>query len=89
VQQIGDQIRINVQLIDSASDVHLWAEQYDRELTPTNIFDVQSEIARSIASAMHFTLTPQDAVRLEIIPTENMAAYRAYHEAMELRQSNR
>lgn len=87
VQQIGDKIRINVQLIDSASDVHLWAEQYDRELTPTNIFDVQSEIARSIASAMHFTLTPQDAVRLEVIPTENMAAYRAYHEAMELRQS--
>jgi len=87
VQQIGDQIRINVQLIDSGSDVHLWAEQYDRELTPTNIFDVQSEIARAIASAMHFTLTPQDAVRLEVIPTENMAAYRAYHEAMELRQS--
>ena len=87
VQQIGDQIRINVQLIDSVSDVHLWAEQYDRELTPANIFDIQSEIARSIASAMHFTLTPQDAVRLEVIPTENMAAYRAYHEAMKLRQS--
>ena len=87
VQQIGDQIRINVQLIDSVSDVHLWAEQYDRELTATNIFDIQSEIARSIASAMHFTLTPQDAVRLAVIPTENMAAYRAYHEAMALRQS--
>ena len=87
VQQIGDQIRINVQLIDAQTDAHLWAEQYDRELTPTNIFDIQSEIARSIASAMHFTLTPQDAVRLEVIPTENMAAYRAYHEAMEMRQT--
>ena len=87
VQQIGDQIRINVQLIDAQTDAHLWAEQYDRELTPTNIFDIQSEIARSIASAMHFTLTPRDAVRLEVIPTENMAAYRAYHEAMEMRQT--
>ena len=87
VQQIGDQIRINVQLIDPQTDAHLWAEQYDRELTPTNIFDIQSEIARSIASAMHSTLTPQDAVRLEVIPTENMAAYRAYHEAMEMRQA--
>lgn len=87
VQQIGEQIRINVQLIDTETDAHLWAQQYDRELTPANIFDIQSEIARSIASAMHFTLTPQDAVRLEVIPTENMAAYRAYHEAMELRQS--
>ena len=88
VQQIGDQIRINVQLIDAQTDAHLWAEQYDRELTPTNIFDIQSEIARSIASAMHFTLTPRDAVRLEVIPTENMAAYRAYHEAMEIRETD-
>ncbi|MGK7297255.1 MAG: winged helix-turn-helix domain-containing tetratricopeptide repeat protein, partial [Candidatus Wenzhouxiangella sp. M2_3B_020] len=87
VQRIGDQIRINVQLIDAGSDVHLWAAQYDRELTPANIFDVQAEIARSVASAMHSTLTPQDAAQLRTIPTENMAAYRAYHEAMALRNT--
>jgi tetratricopeptide (TPR) repeat protein len=87
VQRVGDQVRINVQLIDAHSDVHLWAQQYDRELTPANIFDIQAEIARSIASAMDATLTPQDATQLDVLPTQNMAAYRAYHEAMNLRSA--
>lgn len=87
VQRVGDQIRVNVQLIDAGSDVHLWAGQYDRELTPANIFDIQAEIARAIAAAMHSTLTLQDAVQLQVVPTENMAAYRAYHQAMALRNT--
>src|SRR6056297_3529014 len=87
VQRIGDQIRINAQLIDARTDVHLWAQQYDRELTPANIFDIQAEIARSIASALQSTLTRQDATQLDVLPTDNMAAYRAYHEAMELRDT--
>lgn len=86
VQRVGDQIRINVQLIDARSDVHLWAEQYDRELTPTNIFAIQAEIAHSVASALDSTLTAGEARQLNVLPTENMAAYRAYHEAMELRE---
>jgi len=88
VQRVGEQIRVNVQLIDAGSDVHLWAQQYNRELTPANIFDIQAEIARSIASAMHSTLTLQDAAQLKVVPTENMAAYRSYHEAMELRSTD-
>lgn len=87
VQRVGDQVRVNVQLIDAHNDVHLWAQQYDRALTPANIFDIQAEIARSIASAMDATLTPQDATQLAVLPTQNMAAYRAYHEAMELRSA--
>ncbi|WP_405235083.1 winged helix-turn-helix domain-containing tetratricopeptide repeat protein [Lentisalinibacter orientalis] len=87
VQHVGDQIRINVQLIDARTDVHLWAQQYDRELTPANIFDIQAEIARSIASALQSTLTRRDATQLDVLPTDNMAAYRAYHEAMELRDT--
>lgn len=87
VQRIGDQIRINVQLIDARSDVHLWAQQYDRALTPANIFTIQAEIARSIAAAMNRTLSPQEATQLGVLPTENMPAYRAYHEAMELRET--
>ena len=87
VQQVGDQIRINVQLIDAHSDVHLWAQQYDRELTPANIFDIQAEIARSVASALDATLTQQDTAQLATLPTQNMAAYRAYHEAMKLRDA--
>lgn len=87
VQRVGDQIRINVQLIDAHSDNHLWARQYDRELSPANIFEVQSEIAQAIASALQAALTEQDAAQLKILPTQNMAAYRAYHEAMELRNT--
>ena len=89
VQSAGDRIRINAQLIDARTDEHLWAETYDRELTLANIFEVQSEIARAIAAAMRATLTAQDTSVLAIIPTENMAAYRAYHRGIELRDANR
>jgi TolB-like protein len=84
VQSAGDRIRINAQLIDVRTDEHLWAQTYDRELTAANIFDVQAEIARAIASAMHATLTVQDSDQLAAIPTENMAAYRAYRRAMNI-----
>jgi len=85
VQSAGDRIRINAQLIDARTDEHLWAETYDRELSPSSIFDVQAEIARAITSALHATLTEQDDSQLAAIPTENMAAYRAYRRAMEFR----
>jgi len=80
VQSAGDRIRINAQLIDAKTDEHLWAETYDRELTASSIFDVQDDIARAISSALHLTLAAptQDS----LIPTSNMAAYRAYHEAL-------
>jgi TolB-like protein len=84
VQSAGDRIRINAQLIDARTDEHLWAQTYDRELSATNIFDVQAEIARAIASAMHATLTVQDTDQLAAIPTESMAAYRAYRRAMDI-----
>lgn len=87
VQRVGEQIRINVQLIDARSDTHLWAEQYDRALTPANIFTIQAEIARSITAALNSALSQQDATQLSVLPTGNMAAYRAYHEAMELRET--
>jgi len=86
VQSAGDRIRINAQLIDAKTDEHLWAETYDRELSPSSIFDVQAEIARAITSALHATLTEQDDSQLAAIPTENMAAYRAYRRAMEFRE---
>ena len=89
VQTLGDQIRINVQLIDAASDEHLWAETYDRVLSTESLFAVQSEIARAVANALHATLTEQDVAELAILPTDNMVAYRAYHEAMDLRDDAR
>jgi TolB-like protein len=88
VQTAGDRIRINAQLIDARTDEHLWAETYDRELSPVNIFDVQREIAQAIAKALNTTLTVQDNEQLAVIPTENMAAYRAYRRAMDIRYSS-
>ncbi|MGD8482364.1 MAG: hypothetical protein PVF61_05995 [Gammaproteobacteria bacterium] len=87
VQTAGDRIRINAQLIDARTDEHLWAETYDRELIPANIFDVQTEIAGAIAAALQGTVTDRDARNLSLIPTRNMAAYRTYHQALNMRDS--
>ena len=84
VQTAGERIRINAQLIDARSDEHLWAETFDRELTPSSIFDVQTEIAQAIAAALHGTLATESATGSDLIPTSNMKAYRLYHQALEI-----
>jgi TolB-like protein/Tfp pilus assembly protein PilF len=78
VQRAGDRVRINVQLIDAATDEHLWADTYDRRLTAANIFTIQTEIATAIADALRATLSPEEQDRLASVPTENLAAYEAY-----------
>ncbi len=78
VQRSGDMVRINVQLIDAESDEHLWAERYDRELTAQNLFDIQSDMAISIASALQAMLSPEELARINDMPTVNMRAYNFY-----------
>ncbi|MGB5336582.1 MAG: tetratricopeptide repeat protein [Woeseiaceae bacterium] len=78
VQRAGDRVRLNVQLIDAATDEHIWAETYDRTLTTANVFDVQSEITRQIATALQAALTPAEQVSLDSRPTDSLAAYEAY-----------
>ena len=78
VQRAGNRVRINVQLIDAGTDEHLWAEVYDRELTTENLFDIQSEIAKSIAGALKATLTDSEIANVSDVPTENVAAYELY-----------
>ena len=78
VQRAGDRVRINVQLIDAATDGHLWAETYDRELTAENIFAIQSELAAAIAGALKAALTPAEKARAAVVPTRNLAAWEAY-----------
>jgi len=73
VRRLGNRIRINTQLIDARTDYPLWSERYDRELQ--DIFDVQAEIAHSIAEAMRVTLSPQERQALAIRPTDNLQAY--------------
>jgi TolB-like protein len=80
VQRAGNRVRINVQLIDVDTDTHLWAEIYDRDLTADNIFDIQSEITKAIASALDTVLSDSDQAELAKRPTQNLAAYDAFLE---------
>jgi len=83
VQRAGDTVRINVQLIDAETDVHLWAEIYEREMTAENLFVIQSEMATAIAAALQATLSPQEVARLGEVPTQNTLAYDFYLSARE------
>ncbi|HEY5623669.1 MAG TPA: tetratricopeptide repeat protein [Gammaproteobacteria bacterium] len=74
VQRAGETVRINVQLIDAATDEHLWAETYDRELTAENVFAIQSAMAMAIAGALQASLTPEEVARIEAVPTQNTRA---------------
>ncbi|UCG50492.1 MAG: protein kinase [Candidatus Latescibacterota bacterium] len=76
VRRAGNKVRVVSQLIDAGTDEHLWADTYDRELK--DIFEIQSDVAEKIARALKATLTPQEKVRIETAPTQNMAAYDAY-----------
>ncbi|NCF74449.1 MAG: tetratricopeptide repeat protein [Gammaproteobacteria bacterium] len=78
IQRSGNQIRINVQLIDAATDEHLWAEIYDRELTALNLFGVQSEIAKKIADALQAELSTDEQLSIDARPTDNLQAYELY-----------
>jgi TolB-like protein/Tfp pilus assembly protein PilF len=82
VRRSGDQVRVTVQLIDAADDAHLWAENYDRRLD--DIFAIQSEIAREIATQLEAEMSPEAIRQIEEIPTTNLAAYDLYQQAREL-----
>ncbi|MDT8449167.1 MAG: tetratricopeptide repeat protein [Wenzhouxiangellaceae bacterium] len=75
VQRAGDQVRITAQLIDAATDAHIWAETYDRQLTPENLFAIQTEIASDIATALGRQIAPGSEVAKRTAPTDNAQAY--------------
>jgi TolB-like protein len=77
IQRAGNRVRINAQLIDVASDEHLWAETYDREMTVENLFDIQSDITRQIVAAVKLELTDEQEQSLASLPTNNLKAYEA------------
>jgi len=76
VQKAADQVRVNVQLVNAQTDSHLWAETYDRNLT--DIFAVESEIAKGIAESLQAKLTGHEEQALAVKPTNNPEAYDAY-----------
>jgi TolB-like protein/Flp pilus assembly protein TadD len=76
VQKSGNAVRVNVQLINAPNDSHLWADTYDRKLT--DIFGVESEIAKTVADMLLAKLTGNEAATLNARPTENSAAHDLY-----------
>jgi len=76
VQKSGDSVRVNVQLIKAANDSHLWADTFDRKLT--DIFSVESEVAKAIAEQLRAKLTGQEEQVITAKPTDNPEAYDAY-----------
>ena len=76
VQKASDQVRVNVQLINALTDAHLWADTYDRKLT--DIFAVESEIAKTIAETLQARLTGSEKTLITKTPTVNPEAYELY-----------
>src|SRR5256714_786158 len=76
VQKSGDGVRVNVQLIKAANDSHLWADTFDRKLT--DIFSVESEVAKAVAEQLQAKLTGQEEQLIAARPTDNPEAYDAY-----------
>nr|WP_262913888.1 helix-turn-helix domain-containing protein [Aequorivita vitellina] len=84
-QRVGDQVLLNIQLIDASRDTPVWAEQYNQKVI--DIFSLQNAIAKKIADAIQAKVTPAELERIEKKPTENLVAYEYYLKALELLQT--
>src|SRR5205814_4158966 len=82
VRRIGNRVRVNVQLINAETDEHMWAEDYDRDLT--DVFAIQTDLAQQIVRELQAKLSPIEKAQIERRPTENGEAYLAFVEAHEL-----
>jgi TolB-like protein/class 3 adenylate cyclase/Flp pilus assembly protein TadD len=76
VRKAGDRLRITAQLIDVASQGHLWSEDYDRDLT--DVFAIQSDVAQNVAQALQLTLKPAEKTQIAKAGTDDVEAYNAY-----------
>jgi len=79
VRRVGNRVRVNVQLINANNDEHIWAEDYDRDLT--DVFAIQTDLAQKIASALQAKLSPNEKARLDRRPTQNPDAYLLFVQA--------
>src|SRR5436190_6907074 len=79
VRRVGNRVRVNVQLIDASNDEHIWAEDYDRDLT--DVFAIQTDLAQKIASALQAKLSPNEKEQLDRQPTKDPNAYLLFIQA--------
>lgn len=86
VRRVGDRIAVNVQLIDSKTDRHIWAERYDRKIA--DAVSMEGELATEIADTLRATLTPDEKIRVEQKPTHNADAYVLYLRALPYEQGS-
>jgi TolB-like protein/Flp pilus assembly protein TadD len=82
VRRAGNRVRVNVQLIDATTDEHLWASDYDRDLT--DVFAIQTDLAQKIASELQAKLSPTEKAQIENKPTQSGEAYLAFIQARNL-----
>jgi TolB-like protein/Tfp pilus assembly protein PilF len=82
VRRSGNRVRVNVQLIDANTDEHVWANDYDGDVT--DVFALQSDLAREIANALQAKLSPAEKSQMTLKPTENGEAYLAFVQAHDL-----
>jgi TolB-like protein/AraC-like DNA-binding protein len=85
-QKMDDRIVLTIQLIDGATDRHLWSKQYRREVS--DIFALQQEISKDIAAEIQAVITPTEKKRIEKIPTQNLAAYDAFLKGLDFLRRN-
>src|SRR5213082_2065919 len=85
VRRSGNKIRVNVQLIDAGSDEHIWASDYDRDVT--DVFAIQTDLAQKITDALQAKLSPAEKSRIERKPTENGESYLAFVQAHNLQNA--
>lgn len=76
VQSAGNRVRLSVQLIDGRHDIHLWAENYDREVSTENLFAIQTDLTQRIVESLHTQLAPRQVAPSGGPPTDNLDAYR-------------
>lgn len=81
-QRFGNQVLLNIQLIEATTDRPIWGEQYSREVD--DVFALQNEVARKIADAIQAVVTPAELKQIEKIPTDNLEAYDYYLQALNL-----
>jgi TolB-like protein len=79
VRRSGNRVRVNVQLINAVNDEHIWAEDYDRDLT--DVFAIQTDLAQKISSALQAKLSPSEKARIDRRPTQNPEAYLLFIQA--------
>ena len=82
VQRSANRVRVSAQLINARNDTHVWAEKYDRDLT--DVFAIQSEIAKAIADQLQAKLSPNEKKAIKQPPTTDLAAFDLYSRAKSL-----